>query len=374
MITVKEVKTRKEKREFLNFPLDLYENNPYFVPPLYIDEKKIFRKDYVYYDTCDAVYYNAYKDGKIAGRISGILQKASNEKTGRKQIRFTRFDAIDDPEVSKALFEAVENWGRSLGMEEIIGPLGFSDLEREGLLIEGFDQLATFEEQYNAPYYARHIEALGYVKDVDWFESYIRPPKEDDPQLKKTAEYVMRRYHLRWGQAKSARDLIKHYKDQFFRLLDEAYDKLYGTVPFTENMKKMMIENFLLIIRKEYVCIIEDESGKVVCMAIAFPSLAKAVQKSRGHLTPACLVRVLRAIKHPEIIDFGLIGVDAAYLNKGLPAVIGDYLLRTMRERGVEHAETNLNLETNYAIRNLWKRADSHEHKKRRSYIKKLTE
>ncbi|MDO4852615.1 MAG: N-acetyltransferase, partial [Clostridia bacterium] len=180
MVTIREVRTRKEQREFLNFPLDLYRENPNFVPPLYGDEKKIFCKNYVYYDTCEAVYYNAYRDGKIVGRISGILQKAANEKNHEKRVRFTRFDAIDDQEVASALFGAVEAWAKQKGMDTICGPLGFSDLEREGLLIEGFDQLSTFEEQYNAPYYQKLIEALGYRKEVDWTESKIYPPEKND--------------------------------------------------------------------------------------------------------------------------------------------------------------------------------------------------
>ena len=178
LIEVREVRTRKEQKQFLEFPNQLYKGNPYYVPPLYMDEAKIFRSDYTYYDTCEAVYFNAYQDGKMVGRINGILQHASNKKHNEKRIRFTRFDAIDDPEVSKALFAAVEDWGRKKGMDTICGPLGFSDLEREGLLISGFDQLSTFEEQYNADYYKRHIEALGYEKEVDWYESRIRVAKE----------------------------------------------------------------------------------------------------------------------------------------------------------------------------------------------------
>ena len=161
MIEIREALTGREQRAFLNFPLKMYRDNPYFVPPLYSDEKKIFRHDYVYYDTCEAVYYNAYRDGVQVGRISGILQKASNEKTGEKRVRFTRFDSINDQEVASALFKAVEDWALQKGMDTVCGPLGFSDLEREGLLIEGFDQLATFEEQYNADYYGALIEACG---------------------------------------------------------------------------------------------------------------------------------------------------------------------------------------------------------------------
>jgi len=374
MVTIREVRTGKERREFLNFPLDLYRENPNFVPPLYGDEKKIFRKNYVYYDTCEAVYYNAYRDGKIVGRISGILQKAANEKNHEKRVRFTRFDAIDDQEVASALFGAVEAWARQKGMDTVCGPLGFSDLEREGLLIEGFDQLSTFEEQYNAPYYQKLIEALGYRKEVDWTESKIYPPEKNDGALARVTEKLMARYKLHFGPAKNVNDFLNRYADGLFELLDKSYDKLYGTVPFTDGMKKLMIDNFRLIIDLDHVAAILDEHDNIVCLGICFPSIAKAVQPSRGHLTPAAIVRILWAIKHPKVIDLGLIGIDPDWANRGISVAISAALERMLREDGVEYAETNLNLEDNYAIQNQWKRFVAVPHKRRRSFVKRLEE
>ena len=372
MITVEEVCTRRQRRDFLRFPLRLYRGNPNFVPPLYGDERKIFRKDYLYYDTCEAVYYNAYKDGMMAGRISGILQKASNEKRGECRIRFTRFDVIEDFEVAKALFEAVEKWGREKGMDTVCGPLGFSDLEREGLLIEGFDQLSTFEEQYNAPYYQTYIEKLGYAKEVDWTECKIYPPKEDDGELEKMAQFVMNRYKLRIGPASSVNDFLKRYADPFFELLDRSYEHIYGTVPFTESMKKLMISNFKLIIDLKHVAVVLDEQDNLVLLGLCFPSIARAVQKSNGRLTPGCLLRLLRAIRHPKVIDLGLIGVEPSWLNRGASSIIAAALVKMLQAPGTEYAETNLNLEDNYAIQNLWKRFDAVQHKKRRAYVKRL--
>lgn len=373
MILVREVKTMKMRREFLNFPLKLYRDNPYFVPPLYADEKKIFSNNYVYSDTCYSVFFNAYDGKKIVGRIQGIIQKASNEKTGEKRCRFTRFDAIDSAEVAEALFSALEKWARDMGMDTVCGPLGYSDLEREGLLIEGFDKLSTFEEQYNAEYYQKLIENLGYGKEVDWTESMVRAPKDDDGSLQKMADYVMERFKLHFGQAKNVNDYIRKYADGLFELLDEGYKDLYGTVPFTDGMKKMMISNFRMIIDLDHVAVILDENDRVICMGLCFPSIAQAVQKSGGHLTPGALVRLLRAIKKPRIIDLGLIAVAPEYVNRGISAVIAAELMRMLKEDGVEYAETNLNLEDNYAIQNLWKRFDATRHKKRRSYVKKLT-
>lgn len=372
MIEVREVKTPREKKEFLDFPLKMYKGNDCFVPPLYMDEKKIFRADYVYYDTCEAVYYNAYRDGVMVGRISGILQKVSNEKRGEKRIRFTRFDSIDDTEVACALFEAVENWGRSLGMDTICGPLGFSDLEREGLLIEGFDQLSTFEEQYNAPYYARLLEAAGYVKEVDWIERKVNSPDDGGESLEKMADFIRRRYGLSVAPAKNIRDFLKRYADDMFEILDKSYAPLYGTVPMTEGIKKMILDNFRMIIRLNYVAAIVDEKGKVVCFGLCMPSLARAVQPSGGHMTPAALVRLLRAIRRPKILDLALVGVDPEYANRGISTIITASLARMLRENGVEYAETNLCLEDNYSIQNQWKRFNCVIHKRRRSYVKSL--
>ena len=374
MVSVMEVTTKKQQREFLDFPLELYKDCPYFVPPLYGDEKKMFRPDYVYYDTCEAVCFNAYRDGKIVGRIQGILQKAHNQKTGEKRIRFTRFDAIDDQEVANALFNALEDWGRKKGMDTVCGPLGFSDLDREGLLIEGFDELATFEEQYNADYYQRLIENLGYRKEVDWEERKIYLPEKDDGTLEKMAEFVMKRYNLHFGTARNKRDFINRYGDPFFALLDEGYKDIYGTVPFTKGMKDMLIDNFMLIIDLKYVGVILDENDKLVCLGLCFPSLSRAIQKSGGRLTPAALVRIFRDVKHPKILDLGLVAVDPAWANRGVATVVSAHVLKLLREKGVEYAETNLNLEDNRSIINMWKRFHAVQHKKRRSYVKRLNE
>lgn len=374
-ITVREVKTRREQLEFLRFPLDLYRGNPCFVPPLWGDEKKIFSKNYVYTrdGSCEAVYFNAYDGKKIVGRISGILQKASNEKRGEKRVRFNRFDAVNDPAVAAALFGAVEDWARARGMDTVCGPLGFSDLEREGLLIEGFDQLSTFEEQYNADYYQSLIENLGYEKEVDWNESKLRAPKEGGEDLKKLADFIMKRYDLHFGPAKSTNDFLRRYGDGFFEMIDKTYADIYGTVPFTDGMKKMMIDNFRLIIDLRHVAVILDRNDRIVCFGLCFPSIAEAVQKSDGHLTPAALVRLLRAIRHPRVIDLGLVGVDPEYANRGISTAISAALIEMLQEDGVEYAETNLNLEDNLPIQNQWRRFDREIHKRRRAFVKKLS-
>ena len=370
MITVEQVLTKKQQKEFLNFPLKLYKGNPYFTPPLYMDEKKIFREDFVYNDMCESVNFNAYKDGQMAGRITGILQRASNEKTGRKQVRFGHFDVIEDEEVAVQLLKTVEEWAVKQGMNEVIGPLGYSDLEREGLLIEGFDYPATFEESYNYPYYQTFIENYGYQKDVDWTGSRLRVPKYYDGEVDKLATFVMKRYNLHLGLAHNTKDFINKYADGIFELLDKSYELLYGTVPFTDGMKKMMIDNFKMVIDIKYVAVILDENDKMVCFGLAFPGIADAVRPSGGKLTPMTLIRLLKALKKPNVIDLCLIGVEPEWLNRGVSIIISAEMMKMLKN--VDYAETNSNLEENYAIQNQWKRFDEQKIKRRRCYIKQL--
>lgn len=373
MIEVTEVKTRRDRKEFLDFPLRLYKDCPNYIPPLYMDELKIFSKNYAYADTCESVYYLARKDGVTAGRISGIIQSLANDKYNRKRVRFTRFDVIEDFEVCKALFDAVENWARAKGMDTIAGPLGPSDLEREGLLIEGFEYPCTFENPYSYPYYAEFIDRLGFEKEVDWNESRLRRPDEQTcAELHQLSDFVARRYKLHFGSARNTREFLRKYADDIFTLIDKSYDLLYATVPFTDNMKKLMIDNFNLIIDMKYVAVILDENEKMVGFGICFPSIADVFTKSRGHITPGSLIRLRKALKHPRVIDCALIGVDPEYLNKGLSVMVSAALADMLGMEGIEYAETNNNLEDNYAIQNLWKRFDRQIVRRRRAYVKKL--
>jgi len=372
MLEVREIRTRRDRRAFVEFPLKLYKDCPYFCPPLYGDEMAIFGRNNIYNDTCDTVYYGAWRNGAMVGRIMGIIQKAANEKNGEKRVRFGRFDSIDDQEVADALFKAVETWAIARGMDTAHGPLGFSDLEREGLLIEGFEEPSTFEEQYNYPYYQKLIENCGYTKEVDWTESQLRVPADYDGSLEKIGDFVMKRYKLRLGPAKNVNDFVDKYADGLFELIDRSYDKLYGTVPFTDAMRKQMIDGFRFIVDLRFVAVILDENDKIVAFGVCFPGITKAVQKSGGRITPGMLLRFLKIKRHPRIIDLGLVGVDPEYLNRGVSAVFAAALMRMLREDGIEYADTNLNLEDNYDIQNLWKHFDRRENKRRRAFIKKL--
>ena len=372
MIEIREVLTKKERKEFLNFPIKLYKGNPYFVPPLYSDEKKIFDKDYVYNEICDVVFYLAYKDGKVAGRISGIIQRSANEKWGQTRARFTRFDCIYDQDVADALFDAAVSWAKDKGMTEIVGPLGYSDLEREGLLIEGFDYLSTYEEQYNYSYYQKLIENYGFEKDVDWLEYMLFKPKTRNDKIKELSRRMLDRYGLTPVQSKSINDFIKDYADQFFEIIDDTYSHLYGTMPFTRGMIDMMIAGFKSIVRKDDVVIIVDKNGRAAGFAVMFPSIAEAVAKSNGKMTLPFIFRFLRTKRKPKVIDLGLIGVRKEYESKGIATIMIARLLDMLHDGECEHLETNLMLEENAHILNLTKNFDRKQHKRRRCYIKQI--
>lgn len=372
-VIIKEVQTKKEQKLFVEFPNKLYKGNKFYVPPIYMDEIKIFRKDYVYYDTSDAWYFLAYKEDKVVGRISAIHQKTSNEKWKQKRLRFTRFDCIDDQEVANALFDKIADIAKQLGLEELVGPLGFSDLEREGLLIEGFEWENTYEEQYNYPYYQKLLESYGFTKDVDWLEHRLSVNPEKAERIIKYAETLEKRFNLRIIKGMSVNDYIKEYKDKFFELLDIAYDNIYGSVPFTDGMKKMIIDNFKLIINMDYLGTVVNEKNEVVAFSIAFPAIGEAFQKSGGHLTLPAIIKFLKIKKNPKKIDLGLIGVnpEAEGGSAGTLMMLA-YLMKTMIDKKIEYAETNLNLEENANIINVWNHFNCIQHKRRRSFVKKI--
>lgn len=373
MIEIKEVKTGKQKKQFLNLPLKMYKGNPYFVPPLYGNEKKLFGNHHDYCDQADSVFYLAYKDGKVAGRISGILQHASNEKWGQKRVRWTRFDCIDDQEVANALFAAVEAWGKSKNMEELVGPLNYSDMEREGLLVEGFDQLNTFEEQYNFPYYQKLVENYGFEREVNWLEYRLTAPSpEYMEKMKRVSDKAMERAGCHFGYAKNTKDFLKRYADDFFMVIDETYAHIYGSVPFTEKMKKSIMSDFSLIINLKYVAVILDKNDRPVCFGLCFPGFGKALQKSGGKLTLPTIFKILRAVKKPESIDLALIGVLPEYRHTGISHAMFYKMSLLLTEGTAKYAETNLMLDYNFNILNQWKNFNPVQHKRRHSYIKKI--
>ena len=372
MVTVREVKTARDIKEFIEFPLRLYKNCPYFVPALYSDEKKLLRSGGCS-DTAESVFFLAERDGKTVGRIQGIIQKQYNEIHGTRDVRFTRFDAIDDRAVADALFSAIEAFARERKMEKICGPLGYDDLDREGLLIEGFEENSTFEEQYNYEYYATLIEGCGFTKDVDWLEYELKMPEKRNEMLARVAKRTMEMHGLHIASTDlKKRDYIKKYRDGFFECLDVCYRHLYGTVPISPEKQDELIAQFMMIVNKEYLVFICDKDERVVGFGLCFPAIGDAVKKSGGRLTPATLFRILKAVKNPETIDLGLVAIRPEYQNAGINAVIINGMLDILAEGKVKRCETNLNLENNTAVQAQWKYFNARQHKRRRSYKKVL--
>lgn len=373
MITIKEVKTYSQRRAFVNFPLKLYKNNPYFVPPLYGDELKMFKKNYHYNLSSKSLFLLAYRGKEVVGRLQGILQEASNEKSKKKEVRFTRFDSINDEEVSHALFSALFHWAKQQGMEEVVGPLGYNDMEREGLLIEGFEELSTFEEQYNYEYYASLIEKEGFVKDVDWVERRLLPIEQIDPQIERVVKHAMKKgYHF--VTFKTTKELIEKYGNAFFDAVDESYDELYETVPLLPEQRKELIKQFKTLLSPFYVRFLVDKDEKLVAFGVCFPAIGEFLQKSGGRLTPLTLYRIMKECKNPHALDLGLIGVTKEYMNSGIAWAMFYDLMCILNSGKIAYCETNLNLESNKAIISCWERFPHRLHKRRRSYRLKLVD
>lgn len=374
MIDIVEVKSKKDIKEFIRFPLRLYKGVPSFVPMLYADEKKLLLSGGKT-DTSEAVFFLAKKDGKTVGRIQGIWQKQANALKNEKKVRFTRFDAINDTAVSRALFGALEAWATGLGMDTVCGPLGYSDLDREGLLIEGFSEESTYEEQYNYDYYPALLEDYGFGKDVDWLEFELTAPQKKNEMLARVAErtLTLNKLHIA-DRTMPKKQYIAKYADSFFDTLDICYSKLYGVMPITEAQRRELISQFETVINIKYSVFICNEKEEVVALGLCFPAFGDVIKKNGGRLTPLALIRLLHTIKHPKKLDLGLVAVRPEYQNSGVNAVILSGLVDMLMAGDIQKCETNLNLETNVQVMAQWKYFTARQHKKRRAYIKKIGE
>ena len=373
MIIIEEVKTKKQIKEFVLFPNKLYWDCEYYVPMINVDEINNFNpKKNPAFEECDVVMYVAKKDGKIVGRICGIIQHTYNKKNNCKKVRFSRFDSINDQEVANALFDKVTAWAKEKGMTEIIGPLGFNDLDREGLLIEGFDRLSTYETQYSYDYYPTLIENYGFKKDIDWIEQRLQLPKQVDERYVRIGQKVLEKYNLKIVDGLSKKAFIKKYGDKIFDLIDEGYAELYGTIPYSPKTRKLILKNFGLALNLKLMTLVVDENDNPVAYALILPSMSEAVRDCHGKLLPFGMFKILHAIKHPKVVDFALVTIKKEYRSTGLNSVIFSELIKNMLAMGVTECETNLNLEDNYAIQNMWHHFEKELHKRRRSYIKKI--
>lgn len=373
MVDIIEVKTRKQLKKFAEFVNKLYKGCPYYVPTLFADELDMFTPSKnPAYEECDVVLYMAYRDGKMVGRIAGIIQNTYNRIRDCKLVRFTRFDAIDDQEVANALFDAVTKWAKERGINGIVGPLGFNDLDREGLLIEGFDRICTYETQYNYDYYPKLIENYGFVKDADWVEYRIKFPEQIDERYERIGNKILEKYELKVIRDMPKKEFISKYGEDIFDLVDEGYGALYGTVPFSKKTRQLILSQFGLALNTDLMALVVDKDDKPVAFALTLPSLSKALVGSGGHLYPHTIIKLLKAIKKPKDIDFALVAVKDEYLHKGLNGVIFNELMHRFLKMGIGYCETNLNLEDNIAVQNMWHNYEREQHKRRRSYHKSI--
>lgn len=371
---IKEVTTFKELRTFIRYPLQLYKNNPYYVPTLFADDYETLRWDKnPAFDHCEAKYWLAYQDGKLVGRVAGIVNKLYKEHWGVNYGRFNWIDFIDDTDVSKALLETVEAWTKTFNVEAVHGPLGFTDMDREAMLVEGFDQLGTMVGFYNFPYYREHLERLGYVKAIDWVEYEITVPEEPVETITKVAEAAKKRSNLHLLKVKKKKEILK-YAPQMFSVFNEAYKHLYGVVPLTEKQIALAIKQYFGMILPEFAPFVINEKDELVGFGITMPSFSHALQRSHGELFPFGFIHLLKAMKKNDRADLYLIGVKEEYRGKGVNAILMDAILKTFQKNGIKKVESNPELENNSLVQTQWKYFEKRQHKRRRVFIKPMIE
>ncbi|OGU60515.1 MAG: hypothetical protein A2V66_09285 [Ignavibacteria bacterium RBG_13_36_8] len=372
MVEIKAVETKRELKTFINFPFTLYSGNKFWVPPLKFDDMNTLRSDKnPAFEFCEAKYWLAYRGGKVVGRIAGILNHRSIEKWKDKSVRFGWVDFIDDQEVVRTLFDTLENWAREKGMESVHGPLGFTDMDPEGMLVEGFNELGTLATIYNHSYYPMHLENLGYTKDVDWVEYEVKTPEDIPEKVERIAAAVLKRYNLRLLKVKKKKELLS-YAHQIFHLINDAYKDLYGFVTLTEKQIDSYIKQYFGFIIPDYVPVIVDKDDKVVAFGITMPSLSKALQKIQGKLLPFGFIHILKAMKNNELVDFYLTAVRPDYQDKGVNSIMMYEMNKVYLKYKVKRVETNPELETNVKIQAQWRFYENRQHKRRRCFRKHL--
>ena len=371
-VSIKEVTSPNELKKFIKFPFSLYKGNPYWVPPMLLDEYKVLNKDKnPAYEFCDVKLWLAFKDGKIVGRIAGIINHRYIDAWKNNYARFCYFDFIDDTSVSKALLDSAGSWAKENHMDKIHGPLGFTDFDPEGLLVEGFEELSTFGAIYNFPYYVNHIENYGYKKDVDWVEFLVKPPEQLLEKVDRIANIVAERYDLKILNVKKAKDLLPYGKE-IFHLINHAYKDLFGFVQLTEKQIDMYIKAYFAFIKPGFVPVIMNNRNKVVAFGITMPSLSKALQKNKGRLFPFGFIAILKAMKNNPMADLYLVAVDPDMQDKGINAILINEMNKIFIKNKITVVETNRELETNLKVQAQWKGMDARQHKRRRCYIKSL--
>ena len=374
-IIIKKVSSKKELKTFIRFNYELYKGNPYSVPDLYDDMLNTFSsKKNAAFEFCEAEYFLAYKDNKVVGRVAAIINNRANQTWDMKEVRFGWIDFIDDEEVSSALLKAVEDWGKQKGMDTITGPLGFTDMDAEGMLIEGFDQLGTMATIYNYPYYPQHMEKLGFEKDADWVEFKLYVPDQLPEKFVRISEIILQKYKLKIKKLTRKEIKEKHYGQKIFDLINEAYAPLYGFSKMTQGQIDQYVNTYLPLLDLRMVSIVETEDGELVAAGISMASLSKALQKAKGRILPFGWFYLLKAlfIKRPKVLDLLLVGVKPEYQSKGVNALLFYDLVPTFKKMGFVYGESNPELEENKKVQAQWSAFESVQHKRRRAFKKAI--
>jgi GNAT superfamily N-acetyltransferase len=369
-IIIKEVITAGQKKQFVNLPFELYKSNKYWVPPMKNDELKALNADEnPAMDFSEAKFWLAYKDGKCVGRIGGIVNPVWNSKTGETVARFTRSEFIDDVEVADKLIETVENWAKEKSMQGIMGPLGFSNLDHQGLLIEGQDWLPSIASDYHFGYYQKHFDRLGYQKEIDWLEFRITFPEALPEKSFKVANMLKTRFGLRSVNFTTKKEL-EPYKEKIFSLFNQAFSELFGTFELPERLVRYYIDKYFPVLNPRYVKIILDKDDEMAGFIIALPSLSEAMQKAGGKLLPLGWWHLMQAINKPKDIDLMLTGVRPDLQKLGVAALLMNDLWATANADGVKFVETTGMLENNHVALQMWKSFEHIQHKRKRCYRK----
>lgn len=374
-IIIKKVSSKKELKTFIRFNYELYKGNPYSVPDLYDDMLGTFSpKRNAAFEFCEADYFLAYNNNKVVGRIAAIINKRANETWNKKEVRFGWIDFIDDIEVSEALLDTVARWGKERGMEAMVGPLGFTDMDAEGMLIEGFDQLSTMSTIYNFPYYPQHLEKLGFEKEADWVEFKLTVPDKLPEKFVRISEIILQKYKLRIKKLKRKEIKTKNYGQKIFDLINEAYAPLYGYSKMTQRQINQYIKMYLPLIDLRMVSLVEDENSELIAVGISMPSLSEALQKAEGKMLPFGWYHLLKALffKKPKVLDLLLVGVKPEYQSKGVNALLFYDLVPVYQQMGFKYGESNPELELNKKVQSQWSAFESVQHKRRRAYKKML--
>lgn len=371
-IVIKEVMTENELKAFIDFPYQLYRDNKYYVPHLKKDVRDTFnKKKNPVFDFCEAKYWLAYKENKVVGRIAAIINYSFIEKMDKHYMRFGWMDFEEDEQIAKTLLHEVEKWAKEKGMKAIHGPLGFTNFDHAGFLVEGFEQLGTIATIYNYPYYSLFLEKAGYCKDVDWVEYRLKVPETIPVKLMKIASVVERRNKLSVVKASTTKDIMPYAKD-VFRLLNSTYADLYGVVALNEKQIEYNIKKYLSFIRADFVSLVLDKNGELAAFGIAMPSLSIAMQKAKGSLYPFAFVHLLHAFKKNNLVDLCLVAVRKDMQGKGVNAILMNELTGSFIKNGIKYAESNPELEHNTKVQSLWEYYEAVQHKRRRCYIKYL--